>query len=205
MRRYAFIDVQNTESTVEQSCGFAVDWTKLYLWLHDQKWSCDKIFFYTGIEAGDEELINEFNALSKLPCSIIRSKSIFAYKKPNKKISIKCIKCDEENIAVVEMGYRKKANCDVELTMDILENTTTDPEVELMIFTGDGDFEPLIRKVSDKAKKIYIVSNTKLFGRFGLTQGHFSTKLSKLIDDKKDRIFFIDINSWKYRIKKDLI
>jgi uncharacterized LabA/DUF88 family protein len=202
MRRYAFIDVQNIESTTEQSCGFAIDLKKLYDWLHDQKWSCDKIFFYTGIEIGNQEKANEFDSLSKLPCCMVRSKAIQAYKKPDKKVSVNCIKCGESNIAVVDMGYRKKANCDVDLTMDILENATTDPEVELLIFTGDGDFEPVIKKAASIVKKIYIVSNSKLFGKAGLMQGHFSTKLHNLLDEKK--IFFIDIDSWKYKIKKDL-
>ena len=33
MKRYAFIDVQNTESTTRKLLGFLIDWRKLYLYL----------------------------------------------------------------------------------------------------------------------------------------------------------------------------
>lgn len=205
MKRYAFIDVQNTESTAQQSCGFSVDWTKLYSWLHDQKWSCNEVFFYSGIESLEDPLNQEFELISKLPGAVVRVKRVFAYKKPNKKIPITCVKCGEENVTEVSMGYRKKANCDVELTMDILDTVNKDPDVELLVFTGDGDFECLIQRASEVAKKIYIVSNTKLFKKGGLSQGHFSTKLKSLLEEKDTNIVFIDIDTWKYKIKRDLV
>ena len=70
--------------------------------------------------------------------------------------------------------------------------------------TGDGDFEALIRKASDSAKRIYIVSNAKKLKKAGLVRARFSTKLLALIEEKKDKIFFIDLNNWKYRIKRDV-
>ena len=204
MRRYAFIDVQNTESTAQQFCGFSIDWKKLYEYLHDEKWSCDKIFFYTGIEIGDDRLASEFENLAKLHGCVVRAKPIFLYKRKDKTIRINCVKCQEENVSVVEMGYDRKANCDVELTMDVLENTTTDPEVEFLIFTGDGDFEPLIRKIADVAKRLYIISNTKKFEVAGLIKARFSSKLKRLLEDRNDKIFFINIDNLKNRIKRDI-
>jgi hypothetical protein len=46
--RYAFIDVQNTISTITQLLGFTIDWQKLYRYLKDH-WKCEKVFFYSGI------------------------------------------------------------------------------------------------------------------------------------------------------------
>jgi uncharacterized LabA/DUF88 family protein len=205
MRRYAFIDVQNTESTAQQFCGFSIDWNKLYDYLHDDKWSCDKIFYYTGIETGDDALANEFENLAKQPGCIVRAKPVFLFKRRDKMVRINCVKCHEENVSVVEMGYDRKANCDVELTMDVLENTTAEPEVELLIFTGDGDFEPLIRKVAGVAKKVYIISNTKRFEVAGLIKARFSSKLKKLLEDMNDKVFFINIDNLKNRIKRDIV
>jgi len=67
--------------------------------------------------------------------------------------------------------------------------TTVDPEVELIIMTGDGDFEALIRKASDSAKKIFIVSNSKKLKKAGSVRARFSTKLQALIEEKQDKIF----------------
>ena len=184
--------------------GFSVDWKKLFEWLCHERWSCEKVFFYTGLEAGNDALINEFDAISKLPCSVVRTKWYQVFKRKDKTVQIKCAKCGEENVKVVDMGYAKKANCDVDLTMDILENATIDPEVEMMIMTGDGDFTPLIRKVSDIAKKIYIVSSQKRFEKARMIKGRFSTKLRDLINEKCDRITFIEINNWKMKIKRDI-
>src|SRR3989344_1929281 len=109
MKRYAFIDVQNTASTTRKLLGFLIDWKKLFLYL-ENKWKCEKVFFYTGIDNGDIETAKEFEELSKLGC-VIKSKIIFSYKRPNKTISIKCINCEKENIEVVDMGYNRKSNC----------------------------------------------------------------------------------------------
>ncbi|MFA5744945.1 MAG: NYN domain-containing protein [Candidatus Paceibacterota bacterium] len=204
MRRYAFIDVQNTESTAQQFCGFSIDWKKLYDYLHDERWSCDKIFYYTGIETGDDALASEFENLTKQHGCVVRAKPVFLFKRKGKTVHINCIKCQEENVSVVEMGYDRKANCDVELTIDVLENTTAEPEVELLIFTGDGDFEPLIRKVADIAKKVYIISNTKKFEVAGFIKTRFSSKLKKLLEDREDKVFFINVDNLKNRIKRDL-
>jgi hypothetical protein len=55
--RYAFIDVQNTEGTVSQMLGFVIDWHKLCHYLKDH-WNCEKVFFYSGIQRGDDERTN---------------------------------------------------------------------------------------------------------------------------------------------------
>ena len=40
--------------------------------------------------------------------------------------------------------YNSKSNCDVDLTVDAMEEAG--PDKEFLIFTGDGDFEYLIKK-----------------------------------------------------------
>ena len=84
-KRHAFIDVQNTASTTQQLLGFIVDWYKLCDYLVSQ-WKCSKVFFYSGINEGDIETAKEFELLAKNGC-ITRTKTVFAYKKPDKKRS----------------------------------------------------------------------------------------------------------------------
>ena len=73
-RRYAFIDVQNTASTTRKLLGFLIDWHKLHAYLID-KWKCEKVFFYSGIDEGDIETAKEFDGLTNSGC-IVKSKSI---------------------------------------------------------------------------------------------------------------------------------
>ena len=104
--RYAFIDAQNTTSTTQKLLGFIVDWHKLCKYLNE-KWKCEKVFFYSGIDDGDTETAKEFESLISNGC-VVRAKTVFSYKKPDKKISIKCLGCGKETIEVVDMGYNKK-------------------------------------------------------------------------------------------------
>ena len=60
---------------------------------------------------------------------------------------------------IVDMGYNRKSNCDVDLTVDAMEYSG--PNTEFYIFTGDGDFEYLIRKVVSKGSVVHIVSSAK--------------------------------------------
>jgi len=200
MKRYAFIDVQNTASTTQRLLGFVVDWHKLCEYLND-KWKCDKVFFYSGIDDGDTETAKEFELLANSGC-VVRAKTVFSYKKPDKKISIRCSDCGKETVEVVDMGYNKKSNCDVDLTVDAMEMAGSDSE--FLIFTGDGDFEYLIRKVVEKGTKVYIVSSNAGERKPGLNTKRFSTKLKNLVDKNRGKINMINIDSWKFKIKKEV-
>lgn len=198
-RNYAFIDVQNTASTTQKLLGFIIDWQKLCDYLKKQ-WGCEKVFFYSGIDEGDTETANEFALLAKNGC-IVRAKTVFAYKKPDKKISIKCVSCGKESVEVIDMGYNRKSNCDVDLTVDAME--MAGPDAKFLIFTGDGDFEYLIRKVVEKGTKVYVVSSNAGERKPGMNTRRFSTRLKSLINESRGRINFINIDSWRFKIKKE--
>lgn len=198
--RYAFIDVQNTASTAQKLLGFIINWNKLCKYL-TEKWKCEKVFFYSGIDEGDIETAKEFELLEKNNC-IVKSKTIFSYKKPDKKIAIKCIGCGRENIEVIDMGYNRKSNCDVDLAVDAME--TAGPNSEFLIFTGDGDFEYLVRKVIEKGTRVYVVSSNAGERKPGVNTKRFSTKLKNIIDKNRGKVNLIDIDSWKFKIKKDI-
>lgn len=202
MKRYAFIDVQNTASTAQKMLGFVIDWNKLCDFLKNKK-SCTEVFLYTGIENGDEETAKEFDELSKTSGCVVKSKSVFAYKNKDKTIAFKCSGCNEDNIQTINMGYRKKSNCDVELSVDVMEKCG--PDVEMFIFTGDGDFEYLIRKAIDKeVSKVNIVSYAGKKIKAGLTVAIFSTKLRELISEKKEKVIYISLKDIRNNIKKDI-
>lgn len=199
--RFAFIDVQNTENTIRKLLGFLIDWQKLYAYLRES-WQCEKIFFYSGVEEGDDEVLKEFEFLASQSGCVVKTKSVFAYKRPDKKVAIKCIGCGKENIEVVDMGYNRKSNCDVDLTVDAME--TAGSEREFLIFTGDGDFDYLIRKVLGKGTAVYVVSSNAGIRKPGINTKRLSTKLKVLIKEYPRRVNLINIDSWKMRIKRDI-
>ena len=199
-KRFAFIDVQNTETTTLKVLKFALDHEKLFSYLKD-KWQCQKVFFYPGIQHGDEDRENLFEKLSKIG-AIVRPKYYFVYKNSDKISSTKCPKCNTEITQKIDMGYTWKCNCDVEMTMDILDHTTED--TELLIFSGDGDFESLIERVITNRAKVYLVSSArkiKTGPRYATSR--FATKLRTLVAKYPEKVIYLEINDWKMRIKKD--
>lgn len=199
--RYAFIDVQNTESTVNKMLGFAIDWGKMFAYLK-KEWQCEKAFFYSGIQQGDEDTTAEYANLSELGY-IVKAKPYFIYKNKDEHIKLNCPNCKTEIIHTVNKGVKWKSNCDVELSVDVKNYAKNGDEI--LIFTGDGDFEYLICDVVDNGAKVYIISSArknKIAPRYFTSR--FSTKLRNLISEKRETVFFIEINDWKMKIKKDL-
>jgi len=197
-KRYAFIDVQNTASTTQKLLGFVIDWQKLCKYLNEE-WKCEKVFFYSGIDEGDLETAKEFESLSKNGC-VVKAKTVYVYKKPDKTISVKCIHCGKDSVEVVDMGYNRKSNCDVDLTVDAMIEAGQDKE--FLIFTGDGYFEYLIRKVMEKGTRVYIVSSNAGVKKPGITTKRLSTKLKILIRENRGKVDLIEIDSWKMKVKK---
>ena len=201
MKRYAFIDVQNTETTTLKVLRFATDHEKLFAYLKD-KWKCEKIFFYPGIQHGDDVRGELFSKLTELG-AVVRPKYFFVYKNSDKLINLNCPKCDTEITHKIDTGHTWKCNCDVEMTMDILNNTQVGDEV--LIFSCDGDFAFLIEHLVEKGVKVYLVSSAKKV-KFGprYATSRFATKLRNLISKYPKEIFYIDINLWNLKIKKDI-
>lgn len=198
--KYAFIDVQNTATTTQKLLGFVVDWQKLFLFLKND-WHCDKVFFYSGVDVGDEETEKEYGNLEKIGC-IVRSKPIFSYKNKDKEIRLECPKCQNNFTHRINTGYNRKSNCDVDLTVDVMECAISG--AEFYIFTGDGDFEYLVRKITEKGGIAHIVSSAKKIQGFGYSTSRLSTKLRRLTQEKGKPVDFLNIDNLKMKIKKDI-
>jgi uncharacterized LabA/DUF88 family protein len=196
-KRYAFIDVQNTEGTVNQLLDFSIDWSKTYQYLKEH-WKCNEIFFYSGIQKSNVNKIKEYESLLMLGYKM-RVKTYSIYKNQDTIVKINCNKCNNEISHKIDNGTRWKSNCDVEFSVDVENNIRNGSE--FLFFTGDGDFEYLIRDVVNKGIKVYIISSAKktyISNRYYISR--FSTKLRDLIAEKRGMVDFLDINDWKNRI-----
>jgi uncharacterized LabA/DUF88 family protein len=194
-KRFAFIDVQNTEITTLKMLGFEIDNQKLFYFLKND-WNCQKIFFYPGIENGDNGRINVFEKLKKLG-AIVRPQYFLKYKNKDKVYNIKCSDCGFNNIKIIDMGYSWKCNCDVELTADILDHTDN---TEIFLFSGDGDFEFIIKKIILNGSKVSIVSSSK---SNNWSQKRLSLKLKRLTENANGLVKFLEIDNIKFHIMKD--
>jgi uncharacterized LabA/DUF88 family protein len=203
MKTFAFIDVQNTETTALKVLNFIFDWQKLIDYL-ETRWSCEKIFFYPGIQENDEIRKNLFlNLIGNKSEVVVSVKEYRVYKNQDKVSSVVCPNCKMDVVHKVDMGYSWKCNCDVELTADVLDHI--DKDAEIFLFSGDGDFEFLIKKVVAKGCRVTIVSSAKMISkgpRYSISR--LSTKLRKLTRASGSPVRFIEIDNLKFQIKKDV-
>lgn len=194
-KRFAFIDVYNTMNTTEHILGFEIDWGKLYDFLKN-KWRCEKIYFYAGLEFGDAETADLYDRLEKLGYEM-KTKTMMHYKRRDRTYEFICGKCGNKEIQKIDMGHQKKSNCDVDMTMDIILNIQKDNE--LWIFTGDGDFSTVIKYATENGCRAKIISNTCT--KQVPAKKRFSNKLRELF--KLDLVSFVNINNWRDIIKKE--
>ena len=85
---------------------------------------------------------------------------------------------------IKRFGKRSKANCDVDLTMDML--LLINEYKKAIVLTGDGDFAPLFEYLISKKKEIIIISSPKRTAR----------ELKKIVGNKH-----IDFGSLKFLIE----
>src|SRR4030042_4472145 len=133
---YGFVDASNIIYGAKAE-GWFIDQKKLLDYLK-RKFKTRKIFFYFG---RDDRNKNQAKFLKKLES--------FGYT-----LRIKQTKW---------YGRRQKANCDVDLTMDML--LMMDKYDRAVVLTGDGDFLPLFEYLKKQGKEITIIAFTKRTAR----------------------------------------
>ena len=173
---YAFIDAANLFYGGEKSLGWSIDYKKLLIYLKE-KFKVKKAFYYAGVE------------LNGFPYSIIDSKPIDLYKLlsfHNKKLSTKLSEAklliSQKHIQRIKFyrklekfGYMmklkptkiywenekpiKKANCDVDMTFDLMRYM--EQYSQAVILSGDGDFAVVIKYLMSKGRKIHILARSE--------------------------------------------
>lgn len=199
MKRYAFIDVQNTETTAIKVLGFEIDWKKLSKVLIND-WGCIDVNLYPGIDYTDEQRQKVFQDLADFGVNVI-PKYYRVYKVGDKVVQHKCVECNADQAVTIDMGYQWKCNCDVELTLDVMNLDFQHTEV--LIFTGDGDFEYLVKHVIKKGGKVAIISTSRkhrIGGRYFTSR--LSTKLKNLRKEYPNDFRIVELNNLKLKIKK---
>jgi len=136
LKTYAFIDASNIIYGARAE-GWFIDQKKLISYLK-RKFGASKAFFYYGKDS----------------------------KNPKKESFLKKLKQFGYILRVKEIkrfGLKTKANCDVDLTMDML--LMVKEYNRAVVLTGDGDFAPLFLYLIGKKKKIITISSPKRTAR----------------------------------------
>lgn len=174
---YSFIDAGNLFWGGREQIGFGVDYRKLKRYL-EQKFNVQKIFFYNGVRIFDYE----YSILDEKPIDL--AKLTNHLKELQKKSDPKDIPLIEKTLSRVnfyqrleEFGYILKikpakvyydeedenqekpilkANCDVDMTYDMMRYMQQYSGIVAM--TGDGDFAPVLNYLKNHDRKVVVLS-----------------------------------------------
>jgi len=153
----------------QKKMGLWLDWVKVKQYLN-KTYHVLEIRYYIGVRKNDPGVQPFLRKLGKIGFVIIS--------KPVK-------------IIIEESGKKiEKANFDVEITGDVLKSLE---EVNaVVIFSGDSDFEYLVKLVHEKGKQVFVYSSKKTLSwelKLSADRYFLLENLSQLTKDK----FFVRI------------
>ncbi|QQG44720.1 MAG: NYN domain-containing protein [Candidatus Roizmanbacteria bacterium] len=171
---YAFIDAANLFYGGEKSLGWKIDYRKLIQYLKE-KYKIKKVFYYAGIELHGFK----YSLLENKPLDLEKLLKHLLDKLKNKDITEEEILIISKHIRRVKFylklkrfGYFlqlkptkiywdedkpvKKANCDADMTLDLVRYINEFKEA--LILSGDGDFVRALLYLQSKNKRIYILA-----------------------------------------------
>lgn len=141
-----YIDGANMFYTQKKLSWF-FDWQKIKELLQKDR-EIIEFRYYTGIKQSDERMNNFLRYLDAIGFVPVTKK-------------LKIIKVSKDHPAYQLHNYSEiyKSNFDVEMTVDILlDRTQLD---EIIILSGDSDFQYLVKRLKDLGKNVIVYSSRK--------------------------------------------
>lgn len=161
------MDAANLFYGGEKSLRWRIDYERLIKYLRE-KMSVTKVFYYAGVdvEAYKEEgkeinldkLVKYFQE-KQMEKQLERAKFYRDLKKFGYELRIKPTKVFKGAEGVTTT----KANCDVDLTFDMMRYMSQYNEA--VVLSGDGDFAPIVEYLKSKHKKITVLARTERTAR----------------------------------------
>jgi uncharacterized LabA/DUF88 family protein len=174
---YCFVDSSNLFYGGIGRLSWRVDYEKLYKYLK-RKYNVKKVFYYTGIEVHGFEVTLESTQSYPVEDLYKYLKKLYRKEKGSKKKFLleRDIARTKFLIKIQTFGYilrlkptkhiksydgtiKTKANCDVDLTFDLVR---MEKKYNMaLIFSGDGDFEILFRYLNERGKDFLVFGHTE--------------------------------------------
>ncbi len=146
-KTYIYIDVSNIRHACLWSCGFNLDFIKLYIYLRKKYPNVQEIRYYEGVSSRDKKKLRHFRFLNDRIGYIVCSLSRKGYVEPAKFETFECENCKFPNkVKILSENVKLKSNVDVYLASDMLECIAKAEEpVNIVILSCDGDYAEAIK------------------------------------------------------------
>ena len=157
---FCFIDGENIRSSLQAMGYKGFDYAKLYDWLTKKK-GVSRVYLYAAIETGDTEKATRYKELEDIGY-IVSLKKVMIYAQKPLSLAVECPECEHDFIHKQPRRSKPKANCDVELTLDVMNHGVRGRYKEIIVFSGDGDFgrlyEYVAKQLDNGSKKVTVYS-----------------------------------------------
>lgn len=162
---FAFIDASNLFYGGEKSLGWKIDYKKLIKYIKT-KYFVKKVFYYGGVELNGFS----YSILDKKPIDLNK---LIVYLEKKSKDNLKTISRIKFYLKLAQFGYllqlkpvkifhesggkiSKKANCDVDMTFDLMRYMEDYSDV--LVLSGDGDFAIVLKYLMKLGKKVTVLA-----------------------------------------------
>ena len=144
-----YIDVSNIRYACIRSCGFNLDFIKLYNYLKKKYPDTQEIRYYEGISFRDARKLAHFRFLSEKIGYKVCPLSRKGYIEPTRYETFKCENCNFPNkVKVLPENIKLKSNVDVLLASDMLECAAkAKVPTNFVVVSCDGDYVEAIKAV----------------------------------------------------------
>lgn len=178
---YCFVDSSNLFYGGIGRLTWKVDYEKLYKYLK-KKYNIKKVFYYTGIETHRFEVYLKSTQSYPIDDLLKYLKSIYRKERDSRKKELlkKDIARTKFLVKIQSFGYilrlkpikhirtregtlKSKANCDVDLTFDLMRLEKEYNRV--LLLSGDGDFEILLRYLKEHKKDFIVIADKEKTAR----------------------------------------
>ena len=154
---YVYIDVSNIRNACRISCGFYLDFIKLYKYFRKRYPNLRDVRYYEGIYQGDNKKISWFKKLGKVGytiCPLRRKK----YVQNPKMKTFDCWRCGAtNNIEVLGEVVKYKSNVDVYLVSDMLVQVAkAKGPINIVLVSCDGDYVEAIKSVFELTEDAFV-------------------------------------------------
>lgn len=167
MKTYCFIDASNLFYGGVKEMGWSVDHKKLIQYLK-KKFNVSRVYYYGGIDTFNftytSSSIDNFPITEYL--DYLNKNKQFVEERTFKKARFyERLKSYGFNLKLKPTKYikeldghlKRKANCDVDLTFDVMR--LRDEFNSFILLSGDGDFLKLLTYFKEQKKEVHIIAN----------------------------------------------
>lgn len=132
----------------QQKMGWFIDWQKLIRYL-GTGYRIEESRYYTGLKLNDQRMMSFTNRLKKYGYLVVTKRLKKIYVSPEERVN--------------KHKYIYKANFDVEICVDML--LERDSFQIAILFSGDSDFEYLVRKLQKFGKRVIACGTERSISR----------------------------------------